>query len=71
VLPEAHRRLEPQMAAFLELYLFALSYDFDEALKREKAEQEALLDLTVSELPDLVREPKRRVPQGRTVESGG
>jgi hypothetical protein len=61
LLPEAHRQLEPEMAAFLESYLFALSYDFDEALEREEAEQEALLGLTVGELADLVRELKRRV----------
>ncbi len=63
LLPEAHRCLEPEMAVFLEQYLFALSYDFDEALQREEAEQEALLHLTVGELADLVRELKRRVPQ--------
>lgn len=70
LLPEAHRSLEPEMAAFLEQYLFALSYDFDEALQREEAEQEALLHLTVGELADLVRELKRRVGQGQTDSCG-
>lgn len=65
LLPEAHRCLEPEMAAFLEHYLFALSYDFDEVLQREEAEQEALLQLTVGELTDLVRELKHRVTQGQ------
>jgi hypothetical protein len=65
LLPEAHRCLEPEMAVFLEHYLFALSYDVDEALQREGAKQEALLQLTVGELADLVRELKRRLARGQ------
>lgn len=69
LLVQGYHHVDPEMAAFISSYLVALRHDFYDALGVKSCEREALLQLIIGEMHDLVCDIQCRIAQAEVVEA--
>ncbi len=61
------QQIDPEMATFISAYVVALQYDLCDALRAKSCEREALLQLIIGEMRDLVHDIQCRITQAEGV----